>query len=120
MQAELFLLFLKKLYFIYAHDSSIKKKKQCFSQHARSARFMINGVKKLEFIFKTLVAHTETINPIYWAPTIHQTKNPKNQHKISERSNNYYKTLILLCVSLLKKKKKGEKKFPIYHEIFWV
>lgn len=84
----------------------VKKKK------AVSARFMINGVKKLEFIFKTLVAHTETINPIYWAPTIHQPKNPKNQHKISERSNNYYKTLILLCVSLLKRKKENVSNLP--------
>lgn len=42
---------------------------------------MINGVKKLEFMFKTLVAHTETINPIY------QASSPKKQRKISERSN---------------------------------
>lgn len=38
------------------------KKKQCYSKQDRSGSFMINGVKKLEFMFKT---HTETINPIY-------------------------------------------------------
>lgn len=68
---------------------------------------MINGVKKLEFILKTSVAHTETINPIYWVPTIHQKK--QNQTiKFQKEAILYHKTLILVCVPPLQKKKKAK------------
>lgn len=108
-----FFWFLKKLYLIY--DSSIKKK-QCYSKQDRSGSFMINGVKKLEFIFKISVAHTETINPIYWAPTMHQPK--KTNVKFQKEAILYHKTLILVCVPPLQNKK--QKISPIYQEIFWV
>lgn len=79
---------------------------------------MINGVKKLEFIFKTSVAHTETINPIYWVPTIHQKK--QNQTiKFQKEAILYHKTLILVCVPPFQKKKK-QKISPVYRDIFWV
>lgn len=69
------------------------KKKQCYSKQDRSGSFMINGVKKLEFMFKT---HTETINPIYWAPS------PKKQCKISERSNTMLQNTFGVCSSTSK------------------
>lgn len=66
---------------------------------------MINGVKKLEFMFKTLVAHSETINPLYRAP------GPQKQGR-NWRKKQYYvkKTLILVCVPSLQKQS----------SIFWV
>lgn len=39
-------------------------KKNCYSKQDRSGSFMINRVKKLEFIFKTSAAHTEKINSL--------------------------------------------------------
>lgn len=76
---------------------------------------MINGVKKLEFIFKTSVAHTETINPIYWVPTIHQKK--QNQTiKFQKEAILYHKTLILVCVPPFQKKK--SKRFLQFIETF--
>lgn len=88
-------------------------RKQCYSKQDRSGSFMINGVKKLEFIFEISVAHTETINPIYWAPTTHQ---PKKIQTFQKEAILYDKTLIFDCVPPFKKKKIS----PIYQEIFWV
>lgn len=67
-------LFLKKSNLKYAHDSSLKKKELCYSKQDRSGSSMINRVKKLQFIFKSSVARTETINPIWWAPPAYQPK----------------------------------------------
>lgn len=39
-------------------------KKKCYSKQDRSGSFMINRVKKLEFIFKTSAAHTEKNNSL--------------------------------------------------------
>lgn len=73
---------------------------------------MINGVKKLEFMFKTLVAHIEAINPIYRAP------GPEKQRKISERSNTMLQnTYFGGCSSPSKTEQQIS---PIYQEIFWV
>lgn len=100
-------------------------RKQCYSKQDRSGSFMINGVKKLEFIVEISVAHTETINPIYWAPTTHQPKKPRNFRK---KQYCITKHLFLTVFLAFKKRKKTNKQTlkppqnisPIYQEIFWV
>lgn len=71
---------------------------------------MINGVKKLEFMFKTLVAHTETINAIY--------RESKKQGKISERSNAVLQNTYFGVCSFPSKTE--QQISPIYQEILWV
>lgn len=54
---------------------------------------MINRVKKLEFIFKTSAAHTETINPLV---STNYTPTKKTKVKSQREAVSYSKTVTLV------------------------